>query len=42
MTVSPAGDMNETGSPSKATIGIFQYGEDNQYKNLEYVTGVVE
>ena len=35
-------DMNDTGSPSKATIGIFQYGEDNTYKNLEYVTGVVE
>ena len=34
--------MNETGSPSKATIGIFQYDDNNQYKNLEYVTGVVE
>ncbi len=35
-------DMNETGSPSKATIGIFQYDDNNQYKNLEYITGVVE
>jgi ABC-type branched-subunit amino acid transport system substrate-binding protein len=35
-------DLNSTGSPSKATIGIFQYGEDNTFKNLEYVTGVVE
>lgn len=35
-------DMNETGSPSKATIGIFQYDNNNQYKNLEYITGVVE
>ncbi|KAA1399689.1 ABC transporter substrate-binding protein [Aeromicrobium ginsengisoli] len=35
-------DMNDTGSPSKATIGIFQYDDNNQYKNLEYVTGVVE
>ncbi|MCW2750614.1 MAG: amino acid transporter substrate-binding protein [Aeromicrobium sp.] len=35
-------DLNSTGSPSKATIGIFQYGADNTYKNLEYVTGVVE
>ncbi|MGI8612923.1 MAG: ABC transporter substrate-binding protein, partial [Nocardioidaceae bacterium] len=35
-------DMNDTGSPSKATIGIFQYGKDNTYTNLKYVTGVVE
>ena len=35
-------DMNETGSPSKATIGIFQYDNNNQYQNLEYITGVVE
>jgi branched-chain amino acid transport system substrate-binding protein len=35
-------DLNKTGSPSKATIGIFQYAPDNTYKNLEYVTGVVE
>jgi len=35
-------DLNKTGSPSKATIGIFQYGPDNTYKNLEYVTGVVQ
>jgi ABC-type branched-subunit amino acid transport system substrate-binding protein len=35
-------DMNKTGSPSKATIGIFEYGDDNTYKNLDYITGVVE
>jgi len=35
-------DLNDTGSPSKATIGIFQYDNANTYKNLEYVTGVVE
>lgn len=35
-------DLNDTGSPSKATIGIFEYGDDNNYKNLEYITGVVE
>ncbi|MEO6472384.1 MAG: ABC transporter substrate-binding protein, partial [Aeromicrobium sp.] len=35
-------DMNKTGSPSKATIGIFQYGADNKYTNLEYITGVVQ
>jgi ABC-type branched-subunit amino acid transport system substrate-binding protein len=35
-------DLNDTGSPSKATIGIFEYQPDNTYKNKEYVTGVVE
>ena len=35
-------DLNDTGSPSKATIGIFEYSADNTYKNLEYITGVVE
>ncbi len=35
-------DLNDTGSPSKATIGIFQYKADNTFTNLEYVTGVVE
>lgn len=34
-------DLNETGSPSKATIGIFQYGPDNTYEPLEYVIGVI-
>ncbi len=34
-------DLNETGSPSKATIGIFQYGPDNKFSNLDYVTGVI-
>ena len=35
-------DMNDTGSLSKATIGIFQYDANNTYKNVDYVTGVVE
>jgi len=35
-------DMNKTGSLSKGTIGIFQYDETNNYKNLEYITGVVQ
>ena len=35
-------DMNKTGSPSKATIGIFEYGNNNTFKNLEYITGVVQ
>lgn len=34
-------DLNDTGSPSKATIGIFQYGEDNRYSPVEYVTGEI-
>jgi ABC-type branched-subunit amino acid transport system substrate-binding protein len=35
-------DMNDTGSPSKATIGIFKYDAKNTYHNVKYVTGVVE
>jgi ABC-type branched-subunit amino acid transport system substrate-binding protein len=34
-------DLNSTGSPSAATIGIFQYGADNNYSNLDYVTGEI-
>ncbi len=34
-------DLNDTGSPSKATIGIFQYDASNTYKNTDYVTGVI-
>ncbi len=32
-------DLNSTGSPSAATIGIFQYGADNTYKPQDYITG---
>jgi branched-chain amino acid transport system substrate-binding protein len=32
-------DFNDTGSPSAATIGIFEYGNDNTYSNIGYVTG---
>jgi branched-chain amino acid transport system substrate-binding protein len=32
-------DFNDTGSPSAATIGIFEYGKDNTYSNIGYVTG---
>jgi branched-chain amino acid transport system substrate-binding protein len=37
-------DLNDTGSPSKATIGIFEYDNDNKYDTgkPDYVTGVVE
>ena len=34
-------DLGDTGSPTKATIGIFQYGKDNTYHPLKYVTGVI-
>ena len=34
-------DMGPTGSPTKATIGVFQYTAGNVYKNLKYVTGVI-
>lgn len=35
-------DLNKTGSPSKATIGIFEYNNNNKYDNTDYITGVVE
>ncbi len=34
-------DLGDTGSPTKATIGIFEYGKNNTYHNLKYVTGVI-
>jgi ABC-type branched-subunit amino acid transport system substrate-binding protein len=34
-------DMGPTGSPTKATIGIFKYDATNNYKNVKYVTGVI-
>ncbi|NUR08008.1 MAG: ABC transporter substrate-binding protein [Nocardioidaceae bacterium] len=34
-------DLGDTGSPTKATIGIFQYDDSNTYKSLKYVTGVI-
>jgi len=35
-------DLNSTGSPSKATIGIFEYAADNTYAPVSYETGEVE
>ena len=35
-------EFNSTGSPTKATIGIFQYADDNTYSPLDYVDGEVE
>ncbi len=34
-------DMNSNGSPSKATIGINLYGQDNTFKQIDSVTGVL-
>lgn len=34
-------DLNSTGSPSAATIGIFEYGEDNNFAPETYVTGEI-
>jgi ABC-type branched-subunit amino acid transport system substrate-binding protein len=34
-------EFNSTGSPSSATIGIFQYAEDNTYAPEDYVTGEI-
>jgi ABC-type branched-subunit amino acid transport system substrate-binding protein len=34
-------DLGDTGSPTKATIGIFKYDATNNYKNVKYITGVI-
>ena len=34
-------DLGDTGSPTKATIGIFQYDASNKYKSLKYTAGVI-
>jgi len=34
-------EMGKTGSPTKATIGIFQYDASNKYKSLKYTAGVI-
>jgi ABC-type branched-subunit amino acid transport system substrate-binding protein len=34
-------DLGDSGSPTKATIGIFDYDANNTYKSLKYVTGVI-
>ena len=32
-------EFNDVGDPSIATIGIYEYGEDNTYTNVDYLTG---
>lgn len=34
-------DFNAVGDPSQATMGIYQYGENNKYTPLDFVTGAV-
>jgi len=34
-------ELNDTGSPSAATIGIFEYTADNVFENVQYITGQV-
>jgi branched-chain amino acid transport system substrate-binding protein len=34
-------EFNEAGDPSQATIGIYQYGPDNTYKNVSYNAGSI-
>lgn len=34
-------EFNEAGDPSEATIGIYQYGDDNTYKNVTYSSGKI-
>ncbi len=35
-------DLNDTGSVSKATIGIQLYGADNTYKQIDSVSGIIQ
>ena len=32
-------EFNDAGDPAQATIGIYQYGADNTYKNVTYLSG---
>ncbi len=32
-------EMSDAGDPTEATIGVYQYGADNTYTNLEYFAG---
>lgn len=35
-------DMTDTGSPSKATIGVYEYKKDNSFEGVDFIAGVVE
>ncbi|GLW27169.1 ABC transporter substrate-binding protein [Actinoplanes regularis] len=34
-------EWNDAGDPAEATIGIYQYGADNKYKNVAYQAGKI-
>ncbi|GAB2674293.1 ABC transporter substrate-binding protein [Thalassiella azotivora] len=34
-------EFSEQGDPTEATVGIYQYGADNKYTNLEYKSGKI-
>lgn len=34
-------EFNDAGDPAEATIGIYQYGNDNTYKNISYQPGKI-
>lgn len=34
-------EMSDAGDPTEATIGVYQYGPDNTYTNLEYIAGAL-
>ncbi|WP_110205945.1 ABC transporter substrate-binding protein [Nocardioides daejeonensis] len=40
--VSGPTDMNDSGSPNKATIGIQEYAKGNKYSQIDSVTGILE
>jgi ABC-type branched-subunit amino acid transport system substrate-binding protein len=34
-------EFNDAGDPTEATIGVYQYGPDNTYTNVDYLSGTV-
>ena len=34
-------DLGDNGSPTKATIGLFEFGAENTYKPIKYIPGVI-
>jgi len=34
-------ELSDLGSPTSASIGVFQYGDDNTYKPVEYIKGTI-
>ena len=34
-------EFDENGDPTEATIGVYEYGEDNNYANVDYLAGTL-